>query len=211
MNHISIFPTSYLPPVALMSAMCKEALRCGEILIERQETFPKQTYRNRTVILTSKGPMALSVPVVRPNGTHTCISEIIISYSERWNINHIRALDAAYNASPYYFFYRDEIHDILLRPFKKILDLNEALLQLLFKKIKIETKLSYTNEFFGEDYYQRDFRKMYSYKHPESLPKMPEYVQVFRDRTPFCGNIGILDLLFNYGPETRDYLIKLDN
>lgn len=210
-DRTTIFPSSFLPPIAIMSAMSKQSLKTGTIRIERHETFPKQTHRNRTVIITAGGPMAMSVPITRPNGNHTCISDIEISYTERWDIHFERTIDAAYNASPYYMYYRDDIYRIIGGRFKKLTELNEALLNFLFAKLNIGTTIEYTDEYIGTELYEKDYRNMYSYKHPEELPAIPEYTQVFRDRMPFYGNVGILDALFNLGPETRNYLTKIDS
>ena len=52
-----VFSTSYLPPIVYVATL----LRHTEVLIETKETFPKQTYRNRTEIMTAGGVRALSV------------------------------------------------------------------------------------------------------------------------------------------------------
>ncbi|MCR5064996.1 MAG: WbqC family protein [Bacteroidales bacterium] len=81
----TVFSTAYFPSVAMMAAMMQYA-QDGHILIEQMETFPKQTHRNRTIIITANGAMPLSVPVVRTNGNHTFTKDIAISYTERWNL-----------------------------------------------------------------------------------------------------------------------------
>lgn len=210
MGNTTIFPTSYFPPIVIMAAISHSAERGEEIVIEKHETFPKQTFRNRTVILTANGSMALTVPVIRPGGTHTPTAEIGISYSERWNTNHMRAIDAAYNASPYYEYYRDEIEKIVMTRYEKLIELNGELLKMLLKKIKIKAEIKESEEYHKSNYYHNDYREKYSYKKPERLPIATEYTQVFCDRMPFERNLGILDLLFNMGPETNNYLLKLE-
>ena len=130
-NRTAIFPTAYFPSIALMAAM----VQTGDIVIEMQETFPKQTHRNRTVINTANGPMTLSVPVVRPSGVHTMISDIGISYAEKWNLIHWRAMESAYNSSPFFLYYRDDIEQLLMRKYDRLIELNEALLKCIFSKL----------------------------------------------------------------------------
>lgn len=205
-NSTALFPTAYFPSIALMAAM----VQTGDIVIEQQETFPKQTHRNRTVIITANGAMTLSVPVVRPNGTHTLTTDIAISYAEHWNLIHWRALEAAYNSSPYFLYYRDGIEKILMQRYDRLIELNEAILEHLFAKLKTQHSITYTNDYRKPCGEPNDFRDRFSYKHPERLPECPKYEQVFSDRMPFDGNVGILDLLFNLGPESKDYLLKIE-
>lgn len=182
----------------------------GRVLIETHETYPKQTNRNRTVILTANGPSTLSVPVVRPNGTHTITADIGISYAERWNVIHWRSIEAAYNSSPFFLYYRDGIEKLLMTKYEKLLELNEALMDYLIAKMKLDISIGYTEHFIQQEETGKDYRNLFSYKHHTPETKTEEYTQVFCDRQPFCGNVGILDLLFNLGPETKKYLLNLN-
>ena len=201
----TLFPTAYFPSIALMAAM----VRAENIVIERQETFPKQTHRNRTVIVTANGPMTLTVPVLRPNGNHSRTEEIGISHTEKWNLIHWRAIESAYNSSPYFLYYRDDIERTMLGRYDHLLQLNEQILRLLFKKLKFDAEIIYTNDFVKPESDPNDFRDRFSYKHPEALPTLPPYSQVFGDRLPFNGNVSIIDTLFNLGPETKEYLLGI--
>ncbi len=206
MSHTpTLFPTAYFPSIALMAAMSQS----GEIIIEQQETFPKQTHRNRTIIVTAAGTMTLSVPVLRPYGTHSKTADIGISYAEKWNLIHWRAIESAYNASPFFLYYRDEIEYILMARYDRLLQLNERILKMLLKKMKIDCSFSYSTEYCKPEEVEKDFRDRFSYKHPEALPDCPEYAQVFCDRLPFNANVSVLDLLFNLGPEASEYLLKI--
>ena len=99
-----LFSTAYFPPIAYVATL----LQHRELLIEAKETFPKQTYRNRMEIMTAGGVRTLTVPVLRNN--HSRTEEVGIDYKERWNIIHLRTLSAAYSASPYYLYYKDEFY-----------------------------------------------------------------------------------------------------
>ncbi len=204
-SYPALFPTAYFPSIALTAAM----LQASTIVVEQQESFPKQTHRNRTVILTANGPMTLSVPVVRCNGSHTLTADVGISYAEHWNLMHWRAMEAAYNSSPYFLYYRDEIEQILMQRCNRLIELNETLLKYVFAKLKSPCNILYTDNYTKPDGDACDYRDRFSYKHPERLPDCPRYEQVFSDRMPFNSNVSILDLLFNLGPESKDYLSKI--
>lgn len=193
-----LFSTAYLPPIAYMATLCCHP----QANIENKETFAKQTYRNRAEIMTSGGVRTLSVPVIRNN--HSRTEEVIIDYSERWNIIHLRTIDAAYNASPYYLYYREVLKNIIMTRYERLIDLNWALLQWLLNTLKISCEISYTQDFKKE--YPLDFRNTFSPKHPYPTDNFKPYYQVFSDRIPFTANLSIIDLLMNLGPEAIIYL-----
>ena len=166
------------------------------------ETFPKQTYRNRTEIMTAGGVRTLSVPVVRNN--HSRTEEVGIDYKERWNIIHLRTIAAAYSASPYYLYYKDELEEILMQRYERLVDLNDALLQWILRTLKSDCQVHHTQEFVKE--YPDDYRDTFSPKHPYPTDSHKPYYQVFADRLPFTPNLSFLDLLMNLGPESKDYL-----
>ena len=103
----AVFSTAYLPPIAYVATL----LHHPQALIEAKETFPKQTYRNRAEIMTAGGIRTLTVPVIRDN--HSRTEEVRIDYKERWNIIHLRTLSAAYSASPYFLYYKDDLEALL--------------------------------------------------------------------------------------------------
>ena len=193
-----LFSTAYLPPIAYVAALSTHR----EALIEVMETFPKQTYRNRTEIMTAGGVRTLSVPVVRNN--HSRTEEVGIDYKERWNIIHLRTIAAAYSASPYYLYYKDELEEILTQRYERLVDLNDALLQWILRTPKSDCQVHHTQEFVKE--HPDDYRDTFSPKHPYPTDGHKPYYQVFADRLPFTPNLSFLDLLMNLGPESKDYL-----
>lgn len=198
-----LFSTAYFPPIAYVAAIMRYPLA----YIEAKETFPKQTYRNRTVIITAGGIRTLSVPVIRTN--HSRTDEVLIDYKERWNVIHLRTLDAAYNASPFFLYYRDGIEAVLMQHHTHLIDLNQAILTWILRQLKSDCRTTLTLDFVPPVGNNDDFRYLFSPKIPYPTEQYPHYCQVFSDRQPFVPNLSILDLLFNLGPETKDYLVTL--
>ena len=99
----ALFSTAYFPPISYVAAMLNKQV----VVVEQYETFPKQTYRNRAVVATANGLLPLSVPVVRTNGNHTYTKDMDICYNENWAAKHWRAIESAYNSSPYFLYYKD--------------------------------------------------------------------------------------------------------
>lgn len=89
-----------------------------------------------------------------------------------------------------------------------LMELNSKLLSLLIKKIKIECEISFTNDYIPLPEKQ-DLRILISPKKEMSgMAQFTPYEQVFSTKTPFLPNLSILDLLFNLGPESNDYLLN---
>lgn len=200
-----LFATAYFAPIAYYAKLAQYET----VFIEQMETFPKQTYRNRTVIATANGLLPLIVPIIRTNGNHTLTKDIVISYKENWNIRHLRAIESAYNASPYFLYYRDAIEKILLSHYERLIDLNNDLTNLLLKKLKVESSLIPTKDFEPTNTTKKDYRWSFSVKDSYTTEQFPAYDQVFAANSPFYPNISILDLLFNLGPEAKDYLASI--
>jgi len=229
-----LLPTSYMPPLNYVALLLKSS--CA--VIEIHETFPKQTHRNRCEIMTANGIMRLSVPVVRTNGNHTLTQDITVSYAERWNIQHIRAIESAYNTAPYFLYLWDPLKAILLERHEKLIDLNAKLMDYLLSKLSIECQLNYSEEYLigqqaADSTQLIDLRDMFAHNkgiNPIEQPSTPSpiniltsqhlnistshppYYQIWADRHGFCPNLSIIDLLFNLGPaESRNYLKALAN
>lgn len=201
-----ILSTSYLPPVMYMAALAQH----DSALIEQKETFPKQTFRNRTIIATGNGLQTLSVPVVRTQGNHTRTDEIAIAYQEPWQIRHWRAIVSAYSAAPFFLYYRDYLEHALMQHYNRLIDLNDAVLKVLMKRLKINCNIEYSSDFLGSEQFEGNNTLLsLTDKHVQSIASLPPYCQVFDNRLGFQSNLSILDLLFNLGPEAHNYLTNL--
>lgn len=193
--------TAYLPPVEYFSLIS----HADEILIEKEENYLKQSYRNRCYILSPHGPLLLSVPVYLGSQHKTAVKEIRIDYSKRWQQVHLRALTASYNSSPYFQYYFESIEIVISKNKEFLIDLNTELTSLLMNMLKLKGSLSYTTCFQQEGSAENDYRYKLSPKKP-SFFSVREYLQVFNNNTGFVQPLSILDLIFNVGPEAVDYL-----
>jgi len=196
-----IVSSAYLPPSEYFSAI----LHADKVLIEREENYLKQSYRNRCYILSSHGAQLLTVPIYLGSQHKTAIKEIRIDYSKRWQQVHLRAFTAAYNSSPYFQFYFENIEKIISKKTDFLLDLNMELTESVLKMLNYKKKLSYTSYFEPVEKSENDFRYKISPKE-DSYFIMREYQQVFKMDDKFTRGLSILDLIFNMGPESTYYL-----
>ncbi len=199
-----LLSVAYNPPVAWFALLAKY-----EVLLEAHETYPKQTYRNRCVIYSEKGSMALSIPVLKRNGNHTNIKEVKIFNEERWYLRHWRALQSAYEAAPYYLYYKDDLEDFYSGKYESLFEFNLKLIQQVAMLLDIRFKMVLTDTFQKNPDNCTDWREMIHPKRPLKNIEFPPYIQVFSDRHGFIPNLSILDLLFNLGPESKAYLRKI--
>ena len=199
----ALFSTAYFPPISYVAAMLNKPV----VVVEQYETFPKQTYRNRAVMATANGLLPLSVPVIRTNGNHTYTKDMDICYNENWAAKHWRAIESAYNSSPYFLYYKDDVEAILNKKHRTLLELNMDILAFVFKKLKEPKDIILSTDFVVVDANAdiEDYRNRFSPKNKEIIQLSP-YDQVFEDRFGFVPNLSILDLLFNMGPDSLGYL-----
>ena len=198
----TLLSTAYMPPIGYMAVMARNRV----IHIEQQETFPKQTLRNRCLICTANGVMPLTVPVVRPNGNHTVTRDIAIDYKQNWNTVHWRTLVSAYSSSPYFLYYKDGIEAILMRHYDRLIELNRDLLDYFVAKLKLDNIIDHTEDYARKEHVANDLREVFSPKDTVETDSFPTYYQVFSTKFPFAPDLSVLDLIFNEGPEALSYL-----
>lgn len=201
-----LLPTAGMPPLEYFLYLISAEVAW----VELHETYPKQTWRNRSTIMTANGPLDLVIPVSRPDGNQTITRDVVISDHEKWHKAHWRAISSAYKSTPYFLFYGD-----LLEPFFKtppqgpLWEFNKKLLGSLLSAIGISTEMRETTSYkkIVTCLDLRDEMTPKLHRRRQPVPReWPEYYQVFSDRHGFIPNMSIIDLLFHLGPDTKSYL-----
>jgi hypothetical protein len=198
----AVLPMFYLPPVEYFVRLNTYK---PDILIESEEHFPKQTYRNRANVYTPDGVLTLTVPVIKGAKNHTKVKDVKISYDFEWQRLHWLSLQACYRRSAYFEYYEDELAPFYEKKFDYLFDYNEQLLQFILKAMRIKLELKYTESYEAEYPGLADYRTSINPRHEIDLEQKP-YFQVFEDRKGFLKNLSIVDLLFNQGPHSVNYL-----
>ena len=203
MHNPAIFPLFYLPPVSYFSALNSVNY---EFTLEKEEHFPKQTNRNRTRIYSPNGPLDLFLPVIKGSKYHTKMKDVKISYDFKWQRLHWLSLESCYRNSPYFEYYEDELVPFYQKKYGFLFDYNLNLLQWIFKQLKKAPELQFTTEYIKNIPPEMDYRSKLHFKSPDLLFPIKQYSQVFEDRAGFLPNMSIVDLLFNQGPQAKNYL-----
>ncbi len=192
-----VFPIAYFGSVRYF----QDLVRFKQVLFENSDHLPKQTFRNRTVILGSQGKQVLTMPLEKPSGSKTVTKDVLVSYQQNWPLLHWKALKTAYASAPYFEHYASDIEKILFEKHRFLVDFDLAITQFFLETYQLSLDLSFTEKY--EPSYEIDYRT----SDYENLNMTGEYGQVLFNRKQFNPTASILDLLFCEGPIGRRLII----
>ena len=194
--------------------------------------YTKQDWRNRNMIKSPKGLEWISVPA----GSKTrnrLICEVEIK-DHSWQKSHWGKIMQYYREAPYFKMYKDFFEDIYLgTQWTNLSDMNQTIIKRIAKELlDIKTKFDDSRRFnlsgSKEERYIPLLKQVgcttfisgpsaKSYLTHESMEKegiilewmsyegYPEYHQLY---PPFEHRVSIIDLIFNEGPNMKDYMLS---
>ena len=208
-----ILPTTYMGSVEWYRQFLANP---SAVQIEVMESFPKQTCRNRCTITQPVGDEAmrrlgerretgnslplregqgvgllpLSVPVKRADSKQLT-RDVEISYQQRWQHQHWIALMSAYKRTPYFDYYADFFRPFYEQETRFLVDFNEKIHEVIVELMKNNASIGV----------KKDNINNFCAAQTLHLAKTTDWQGM--DLEPCFGNgQSILDLLFEYGPET---------
>ena len=190
-------------------------LNASIINIEQFDNYSKQSYRNRTQILSANGVLNLSIPI-KKNKSEKVLNSIEISYKEDWQKNHWRAITSAYKNSPYFDFFEEDLKVFYSNKYNLLIDYNLDQLKFIIKVLKQKKNIQLTKQYESNPESVIDLRTIIHPKQSYLSDKLvankldQSYYQTFENKISFTPNLSILDLLFNKGLHTIDYLKSID-
>ena len=205
--HSAVLSTAYWPNLHYFYYV----LNAQNVFIESHEHYQKQSYRNRTQILTANGVLDLSIPVIKKYDKEI-INTVEISYAEVWQIKHWRAISSAYKNSPYFEFFEDEIKSLYSYKPQYLLEYNLNQLNVILKILRVKKTILFTQAYEDVSTQTADLRSIIHpkilFENDPSVKVILEalYYQTFESTLAFTPNLSVLDLLFNKGLETLDHL-----
>ena len=189
-------------------AYYRKLMQYDEILLEAKENFVKSTYRNRFEIANPDGILVLSIPVLGGKSKKNTYLNTKIAHEHKWLKNHWTSLCNCYRSSPYFEFFEEEFYAIFSKEYEYLFEWNKDLFDLMNKSMNLNLNYSFTESFEKQPEDKDDFRSHFKPQSKGSLPENFRYIQVFEEKTGFLPNLSIVDLLFNYGPAGKEFLIQ---
>ncbi|MGA9637693.1 WbqC family protein [Flavobacterium sp.] len=196
-----LLPT-YFPSISHFAAI----IQAEKIVFEVEDNFQKQTNRNRTYIYSPNGIQLLNIPIKHSKENRQKTKDVQIEPDFDWQKQHFKSLEAAYRSSPFFEYFEDDIQPLFVKKHKFLMDLNFEALAILTKCLRLKLDITTTSEYFHDidANTTQDYRFLANGKRDNAI--FEPYPQVFNDKHGFINNLSILDLLFNEGKFTIDYL-----
>ena len=206
-----LIESHYFPSIHYFASLAK----ANSLYIESKETFQKQSFRNRCEIYNGQKKISLVVPV-NHRTRHFSIEQLEIDYSERWQNQHWRTIQAAYGKAPFFDYYAPEIKTLIYSNEKFLFNLNQKILQqflIWFPNIQLKTEVTTSYQTSVSD----NFIDLRSVIHPKKKNRSIEWIRYNQHfNTDFVPNLSIIDILMCEGPaasliiDTQSSLIKCE-
>ncbi len=197
---IIIHPT-YFPNIDLLSQLIKSE----NILFEISDKYIKQTLRNRTEIHAANGKLILSIPVKYSSSKKEKYKDIKICYNSSWQKIHLKSIESAYRNSPYYDFFEDYFIKFFNKKEKFLIDANIKSIKVIYDILDMKMKYDLTNDYKNKLENYKDYRKLVDSNSDNKMNKI-NYSQVFQEKNGFISGLSSLDIIFNKGLESLDYI-----
>ena len=194
----TLLPSAYWAPIEYYAYLLQH-----QCILEVEEYFVKQTIRSRCQIAGANNILTLHIPKVRKNSSKTLVKDLRINHDTAWQKQHWNSIVSAYNSSPFFEYYQDDIAPLYEENPSFLLDWNNKIQELLDSLLNLEIVLPQTNS------YQKDIDGLDLRDYTFDKQTLPSYTQVFSEKHGFTPHLSILDLLFNEGPNTETYLQSL--
>lgn len=200
-----------------------------EFILFDDVQFTRRDWRNRNIIKTPQGPKWLTIPVLSKGNYNQKINEVITE-NNKWGSNHWKAITLNYKRAKYYNEITELLEPLYSHDEIYLSKINLSFISEICSYLKINTKISRSSDFKihegktnrlanlcyqtgASEYVSGPAAKSYI---EENLfadanikvtffdyAKYPEYPQLWSD---FIHNVSIIDLLFNCGPNSRNYM-----
>lgn len=192
--------TAYLAPIEYYIVMSV----ADAVFLEHCESYEKQSYRNRCYIAAANGKMALSIPVEKSSGDKILTRDIRISDHNDWQVQHWRSIESAYNSTPFFEFYKDDLVPFYEKKWDFLWDFNLEIQATVLELLDMQPNIKFTEEYKTDTEKNcLNFRTSIHPKKENKLTSNTPYYQVFEQRFDFIPNLSIIDLLFNMGNEAQ--------
>lgn len=191
--------------------------------------YSKESWRNRNRIKTPQGAQWLTVPVLLKGRGFPRICDVEIDNTQPWKRANLRSIVQNYSKAPYFRAAADPILAVYEKDWKRLVDLDAALVDVLSKALGIEREIVFSSKLGiggegtqrlvaickalgGDAFYEgavgKDYLDMKQFEEAGIRVEFqryehPVYPQLYGE---FVSHLSAIDLLFNCGPKSLDIL-----
>ena len=196
----SILLPTYFPSLLFWKIILK-----NNFFWMKNSYYKKQTLRNRMFIHGANGKLMLSIPI-RHSGINQkrFYDDVSIDSSYDWKKNHFKSIKIAYQSSPYFEFYEEDLKNFYQVETNNLYNFNLKSVELVLKWLEMGTN-NRTIDFNIEIYKQSKNIREIDNREIKKKSNI-KYIQTFEDKNGFIDGLSILDMIFNCGPKTKDYI-----
>ena len=215
---------TYLPWCGLFDRIAQGQ---GHVIFDvvPMDSSSQTSYENRNKILTSSGPLWLTVPVHKDRETSLC--KVRIVENTGWRRKHWRSIEQAYHRAPFWSLYAPELEEFYPLDWHLLVDLNAEMLRWFLRNLglgqpvhrastlglqgtKSELVLDMCKRLGAHEYifgkHGRGYADVAAFEAAGVTVRFqeyqhPTYPQV-GSRNGFESHLSVLDLLMNVGPDS---------
>jgi hypothetical protein len=156
-------------------------------------------------IAHNNGALLLNIPIKHSkDGSRQKTVEVYVENDFPWQLHHWKSIQTAYRTSPFFEFYEDDLEPLFKNPVQLLMDFNLQIFDLLVELIGFSVEITKTEDYIPKPEIS-DFRPLIEVKKEKEFVITP-YTQVLQEHHGFLPNLSVLDLLFNEGPNSLNYL-----
>ena len=169
--------------------------------------YQKQTTRNRCLIMSSNGIQKLIIPIKHSKKENENLHDYNakIDNDQNWKVKHWKSIQNAYRSSPFFEFYEEGFFNIFFNNEKLLYYSNINIISHISQIMGIKKDIKISTQKIP---YEKCDKRLTNIKKSNHYD-IPQYNQVFMSKFKFIPNLSILDLLFNMGPNSINYLSNL--
>lgn len=222
---VSIHQPNFIPWVGYFSKINQSNI----FVILDNVQFEKNGFTNRNKIKNSQNTIWLTIPVNLSNYLSTKIKDIRIANIRNWKEKNLSTVKMNYAKAPFFNEIFELYENILNKDFQYLIDLNVELILTIINYLNIEINVKYASNISnnlnstellldickksnateyligagGNKYMDKSIFEINNIKLSQYNLKGFKYPQLWGDFVP---NLSILDLLFNCGKESINYI-----
>jgi len=224
---VSVHQPNFLPWLGYFYKIAKSDV----FVILNNVQYIKRSFINRSKIKTPTGEQYLTLPIFQKGKYKQLISECVLYDKEKSTRKIMGTIRQNYAKAKYFKDYFEQIQEILDTDITNLSEINILLIKWSLKILDIQTEIKilseleniiggaserivsicknvgadeYLSGFGGNKYQEKEVFDMSGIKLRITDFQHPVYSQCWGE---FLPNLSIIDLLFNYGPESKKILL----